>query len=288
MVRKEEIRLVATDLDGTLLRDDKTISVADYNSLVGLGKFGIVRVAATGRSLHKVYEVLSIDTPFDFIVFSTGAGIFDWKKQQLLFAEQFDGQRSYQLCSFLYKLGINFLIFKPIPHNNLFYYHRGISFCPEFENYLARHVGDFEQLNVLDYNGIAGQFLIFIPNNNSIFNDLRDRLLREFDNIKIIRATSPVDNHFIWLEIFPESVSKGHGICWLCDFMGIDRKHTVAVGNDFNDIDMLDIVENPYVLGNSPDELKEIYRSVGSSNNTNGFTDVATLFFPLKASLSDY
>jgi len=51
---------------------------------------------------------------------------------------------------------------------------------------------------------------------------------------------------------------------------------------------MLDIVENPYVLGNSPDELKEIYRSVGSSNNTNGFTDVATLFFPLKASLSDY
>jgi Cof subfamily protein (haloacid dehalogenase superfamily) len=288
MVRKEEIRLVATDLDGTLLRDDKTISVADYNSLVGLGKFGIVRVAATGRSLHKVYEVLSVDTPFDFIVFSTGAGIFDWKKQQLLFAEQFDGQRSYQLCSFLYKLGINFLIFKPIPHNNLFYYHRGISFCPEFENYLARHVGDFEQLNVLDYNGIAGQFLIFIPNNNSIFNDLRDRLLREFDNIKIIRATSPVDNHFIWLEIFPGSVSKGHGICWLCDFLGIDRKHTVAVGNDFNDIDMLDIVENPYVLGNSPDELKEIYRSVGASNNTNGFTDVATLFFPLKASLSDY
>jgi len=288
MVRKEKIRLVATDLDGTLLRDDKTISVADYNSLVGLGELEIVRVAATGRSLHKVYEVLSIDTPFDFIVFSTGAGIFDWKKQQLLFAEQFDGQRSYQLCSFLYKLGINFLIFKPIPHNNLFYYHRGISFCPEFENYLARHVGDFEQLNVLDYNGIAGQFLIFIPNNNSIFNDLRDRLLREFDNIKIIRATSPVDNHFIWLEIFPESVSKGHGICWLCDFMGIDRKHTVAVGNDFNDIDMLDIVENPYVLGNSPDELKEIYRSVGSSNNTNGFTDVATLFFPLKASLSDY
>ncbi|HPB04876.1 MAG TPA: HAD family hydrolase, partial [Prolixibacteraceae bacterium] len=239
MVRKEEIRLVATDLDGTLLRDDKTISVADYNSLVGLGKFGIVRVAATGRSLHKVYEVLSVDTPFDFIVFSTGAGIFDWKKQQLLFAEQFDGQRSFQLCSFLYQLGINFLIFKPIPHNNLFFYHRGKSFCPEFENYLVRHVGDFEQLNVLDYSDIAGQFLIFIPNNNFIFSDIRERLIQEFDNIKIIRTTSPVDNRFIWLEIFPESVSKGHGISWLCDFLGIDRKHTVAVGNDFNDIDML-------------------------------------------------
>ena len=48
---------------------------------------------------------------------------------------------------------------------------------------------------------------------------------------------------------------------------------------------MLDIVENPYVLGNSPDELKEIYRSVGSSNNTNGFTEVATLFFSFEGEL---
>lgn len=281
MVRKEEIRLVATDLDGTLLRDDKTISVADYNSLVGLGKFGIVRVAATGRSLHKVYEVLSIDTPFDFIVFSTGAGIFEWKKQQLLFAEQFDGQRSFQLCSFLYQLGINFLIFKPIPNNNLFFYHRGISFCPEFENYLVRHVGDFEQLNVLDYNDIAGQFLIFIPNNNFIFSDIRERLIREFDDIKIIRTTSPVDNRFIWLEIFPGSVSKGHAVNWLCNFISVDMKHTLAVGNDFNDIDMLDVVENPFVLGNSPEELKAVYRSVESSNNTDGFTDVVGRFFSL-------
>ena len=70
-----KVELFATDLDGTLLRDDKSISRDDWKSLHLLGEKGIVRVAATGRSMFKVKQVLPKDTPVDYIVFSSGAGI---------------------------------------------------------------------------------------------------------------------------------------------------------------------------------------------------------------------
>ena len=73
----KNIRLVATDLDGTFLKNDRTISPNNLNALHKLGSSKITRVAATGRNLNKVKEVLSADTPFDFIVYSSKTGIFD-------------------------------------------------------------------------------------------------------------------------------------------------------------------------------------------------------------------
>jgi hydroxymethylpyrimidine pyrophosphatase-like HAD family hydrolase len=50
----KNIRLVATDLDGTFLRNDRTISKRNLDALHQLGDRGILRVAATGRNLRKV------------------------------------------------------------------------------------------------------------------------------------------------------------------------------------------------------------------------------------------
>ena len=79
-----KIRLIATDLDGTLLKSDKSISEKDWKTLEYLASKQIVRVAATGRSLFKVKQVLPENAPFDFIVFSSGAGIYDWKNKNIL------------------------------------------------------------------------------------------------------------------------------------------------------------------------------------------------------------
>ncbi|HKK81274.1 MAG TPA: HAD hydrolase family protein, partial [Prolixibacteraceae bacterium] len=72
----------------------------------------------------------------------------------------------------------------------------------------------------------------------------------------------------------PENVSKGHGLKWICDRHKIEYEATLGIGNDFNDWDMFEFVEFPFLLKNGVSNLKRIYQSVEATNNDSGFTSV--------------
>lgn len=274
MQANSKIKLVATDLDGTLLRQDKSISDTDLNSLNRLKEAGIIRVAATGRSLYKVKEVLPHDLPLDFVVFSSGAGVYDWKNEDLLHREYFTQETSQEIVRHLLEGNYNFFVYQPIPNNNLFQYHQGAERCAEFENYMERHSGDFTALEGNQYKGNAGQIMAVIPNETALFEALKAEIESACEGIRVIRTTSPINDDYIWLEVFPDTVSKGHGIRWLCDYLSIDYAATLGIGNDYNDLDMFEFVAYPYVLSNGINELQERYHSVGASNDESGFSSV--------------
>ena len=54
---------------------------------------------------------------------------------------------------------------------------------------------------------------------------------------------------------------------------GIEKNETVGIGNDFNDVDLLEMTHESYVVANAPDELKQRFNVVGS-NEKNGFAEV--------------
>ncbi|MBN1924780.1 MAG: HAD family phosphatase [Prolixibacteraceae bacterium] len=274
MSTRGKIKLISTDLDGTFLNDGKAIAPQDLYCLGKLGEKQIVRVAATGRSMHKVYEVISRDVPFDYIVFSSGGGIYDWRKGDLLTFEKFNRLVFESLCRFMLTLDLNFFIYDPIPDNNRFQYHRGGGECNEFDDYLERHAGDYSVFDENKPYPDSGHVMAIIPNNEELFEKLKSGIIESCSGVKVIRTTSPVNGDFIWLEVFPDTVSKGHGLKWIGKMLNISSREMAAVGNDFNDMDMLDFVGYPFVMGNSPDELKKKYRKVAETNQQGGFSSV--------------
>ena len=76
-MNKSSIKIVFTDLDGTLLNSDQHPGRRDLEMLHRLGEQGIVRVIVTGRNLFSLSKVLGDDFPVDYVIFSTGAGILD-------------------------------------------------------------------------------------------------------------------------------------------------------------------------------------------------------------------
>lgn len=262
-----EVKMVAVDLDGTLLRDDKTISSSDLAALGALGIRNIIRVAATGRSLHKVYEVLEKNTPFDYIVFSSGSGIFDWNTGETLTHEAFTPELVGSLFQLLLTHNLNFVAFQPIPENNRFHYYAGGKPCDEFKAYLERHHNDGQPLDVNQLPVKAGQFMCIMPYDEVEFDRLRSLILEQCWPVKIIRTTSPVNSRYIWMEIFPESVSKGHGLLWLCRKYGFSASMILALGNDFNDLDMLEFSGHPWLVANSCEALKARFATLESTNN---------------------
>lgn len=278
MIDNNKIKLIASDLDGTLLKDDKSISATDWQALMRVGENGVIRVAATGRSLFKVKEVLPSNTPIDYVVFSSGGGIFDWKHNKLLHSEQFEKSIIDTLCRHLLSGVYNFFVYRPIPNNNLFYFHQGAGTCKEFSNYMQRHSGDYEPLNISQIPNAAGQIMAIISNDGDLFERLKTEFYHNCERIKVIRTTSPLDDNYTWLELFPDTVSKGHGLMWLCDHLGIDRRFTLGIGNDYNDLDMFNFVAHSFVLSNGVDELKQEYRTIANSNQESGLSAVLNTF----------
>jgi len=268
---KKKIGLVATDLDGTLLRSDKTISKEDWDMLGFLGDHGILRVVATGRNYRKVKEVIPDHAPFDYVAFSTGAGIYDCKTGELLYKKNIEASDVNAIAKVLVGKRLNFYVFKGIPENSYCWYYRGEHICQEFERYYTYH---HEYASLLQHdvelNSDASQFLIIFEHADE-FHLLKQELENHFPDIKVLRASSPLETGYVWMEIFHRSVSKGNAIRYLCDLHGIPHQSTFSIGNDYNDTELLDFTSISYLVDNAPDELKKRYLRAPSNENS-GFS----------------
>ena len=254
-----EVKMVVTDLDGTLLQSDQSISPADNETLERLGSLGVCRVAATGRNLFKVRQVLNENTPFDYVILSSGAGIMDWKSQKLLRALSITAARTGEIIHYLISEHQNFKISRELPDNHNFGWWRSYD-CPELKRYVDHHkkLGDAVEIDP-EKPFVSSQFLMFFPRDSNQFEVMKAKIQTTFPELSVIRTTSPLDASYTWMEIFPNSVSKAYGIKEICRITGIAQENTLGIGNDFNDLEMLDFTHHSYVVDNAPEELKLKY-----------------------------
>ncbi len=266
-----EIKLVATDLDGTFLRNDKSISAENLKMLQVLGEKGILRVIATGRNLRKTWDVIPPETPFDYIVFSSGAGVYDQQKKELLYHQNISKEIVQKLTDYLVERNLNFHLFKPVPENHNCWFHRGSVYCQEFENYfnyLKSYAEPIPEERPIDSE--ACQFLVVFPDILGRFMALKENIEMQFPEVKVVRTSSPLESGYIWMEIFHRSVSKGNGVKFVCDSLKISHEQTLGIGNDFNDLDLLEFTNFSYIVDNGPDELKSRFLNT-HSNEDNAF-----------------
>lgn len=268
------IKLVATDLDGTFLKNDKSISKENIDTLHSLGEKGILRVIATGRNLKKTLEVIPPEVPFDYIVFSSGAGVYDHANDKLLYHQNLSKEVVQQLADFLIENDLNFHLFKPVPENYKCWYHRGSVLCQEFESYFDFHQSHSELLpQNQKIDSEACQFLVVFPNNLERFLALKNDIETQFQDVKVVRTSSPLETGYIWMEIFHQSVSKGNGVKFVCDNLKIEHEYTLGIGNDFNDLDLLEFTNYSYIVENGPDEMKDRFLPA-KSNEESAFAQV--------------
>ncbi len=266
-----EVKMVVTDLDGTLLQSDQSISITDKETLERLGNLGVCRVAATGRNLYKVRQVLNENSPFDFVIVSSGAGIMDWKSQQLIRAVSIPASTTGEIIDFLIRENQNFKVSRELPDNHNFAWWESYE-CPE----LTRYVGHHKKFGTADKIEagkpfISSQLLMFFQRESNQFELFKEKILRTFPTLSVIRTTSPLNPDYTWMEIFPNGVSKAHGIEEICRITGIARENTMGIGNDFNDLEMLDFTHHSYVVENAPEELKIKY-PISLAHDEDGFS----------------
>ena len=263
-------KIVITDLDGTLLHPQHQISDKDLQSLKLLGENKIYRIIATGRSLYSLNKVIPADFPIDYLIFSSGSGILNWKTKEILHAQSLNTDEVVIIANFLIKMNIDFMIQKPIPNNHHFVYSQTGNQNPDF----FRRIKNYKRFaqpftSEPEKFGDACQFVVIIRKDISVYEKIKKNL----SQFKVIRTTSPLDGNSIWVEIFPQTVSKGLASEWLCQRLECDPAAIVGIGNDYNDIDLLNWTQHSFVVENAPHELKQKFE-ITDSNVNSGFTKV--------------
>jgi HAD superfamily hydrolase (TIGR01484 family) len=265
--------LFVMDLDGTLLRSDRKFAEPDLRALRQLGDLNVARVIATGRSLASFNTVVISGLPVDYIIFSTGAGVQRFQDSEIIRKVHLEPRAVSQACEILEAFRLDFMVHRTIPNNHMFAYWQSNENNADFERRIELYKQFAIPLEKSAFNfGPATQLLAIVPPRqaDAALEDVRNTMT----DYNVIQTTSPLDGKATWIEIFPSTVSKSQSAAWLAAFLEVDSNSVVAVGNDYNDLDLLEWSASSYVVENAPADIKSRFTCV-ASNNDGGVAEAA-------------
>jgi len=259
--------LFITDFDGTLLGSDGTVAQRDLDALAKLSLHGVKTAIATGRSLHSFLDSPGIDLAVDYIIFTTGAGVVSKPGYKLLYQVNLSAEMVAEALERMVNSAFDFMLHHPVPDNHHYLYRRLSKNNTDFESRIERHSEFGQALESTHMHGFgeAAQFVTVVP--PEISREALDSLRHEFPGLSVVHATSPMDYASSWIELFHPDVSKGKTAAWLATELCIDSRNTIAIGNDYNDVDLLEWATHSFVVENAPDDLKSEFETVSSNDN---------------------
>lgn len=263
-------KAIISDLDGTILPSGGTISDTTIKTLEQLGQKGIIRIIATGRTLFAARKFLPDHFPIDYLIFSSGCGILRWKDKKMLSSHQLTCRETREIADYLLNYNVNFTIQQEIPDNHYFYY---TDIYPEHPDF-RRRVEKFQEFGTLIYQSRdirteATQFILILDATQLKW---LSGIRKDLNRYSVIRSTSPFDPQAIWIEIYPPGVNKGNSCHELFQLLKISGADCAGLGNDYNDVDFLNICGKAFVVKNAPERLRQNYKSVASDRD-NGFME---------------
>lgn len=264
-----KIRLIATDLDGTLLRDDKTVSPKSIYILERMAKQGVHIVPVTGRSQAGIPEVVKTLPGVRYIITGNGACIVDMDKQKILREEMISLKNTIQLVELCEGLPVIYGCYI----GNQGYISEKHYFKLE-EYILDRYVlKDVLRLYkpVKDLKDCLKQkqeqvlkFQMFFSDSN-IQKEVMYTLKESFPMLSVYYGTLCYN-----LEINASDAEKGNALCFLCDYLGIPMEDTIAFGDSTNDISLLCASGNGVAMKNAIPEVLKVANEITLSNNEDG------------------
>ncbi|WP_157777146.1 HAD family hydrolase [Erysipelothrix larvae] len=251
-MNRKPIKMVLTDLDATLLKDDKTLSEYTLNVIQRLRDKDIKFVPATARA-HRVLQRLQLLSilPHDSLILLNGGRIM--KDEFVIFDQGLNpNQRDHVLkilCSHFPTERIS------VEMNDTMYVNHNIwEVDPYEQNYVLTDFSDLPQ-------AISPRIIIGLKSLDD-YPRLLD-CLPDFMYAHNIEGTS-------LCRVLHRSVSKAGAIQHLCEMWGFDRSEIVCFGDDLNDIEMFEYCDHAVAVENACDEVKQRSTAITKSNNADG------------------
>lgn len=249
-------RLIALDVDGTLVSNANELSAAVRKSVRALRDSGIEIVISTGRAIPGVLDTTGkLGFTEGYAVASNGAIVFAYDPIDVLQAVTFDASDAVRrvleqvpdAIVAVEEIGVGFRVNREFPPGEV----SGQFVVEDVDSLIAEPV---TRVVIRSTDHTAEEF-------TAIVNDLG------------LTGTNYFIGYSAWLDLAPAGVSKASGLDFLCRRLGIDPADVLAVGDGNNDLEMIAWAGRGVAMGHAPDTLKEVADHVTAPIEADGLVE---------------
>lgn len=258
--------MIVADIDGTLLTGDRQIPPGVGEAVRAAQAKGVRVCLATGRmwmSAEPYFRRIGADPP---AILYNGGLVFDFETQTVLREVHLDYEQARAVLEMLRGTP------EVVPH--LYVNNRVFTAAP---NPITDRYRRKDGLPVQT----VGDLVTFLPDNPMKILIIGERPDLERAAQKIRGLPIPINLVFseeTYLEILPRGSSKGMALQFVADHLGIPLDAVIAVGDNHNDLEMIQRAGLGVAMGNAPDELKAHADFVTTTNEQEGLRHVIERF----------
>jgi hypothetical protein len=248
-------KLLFFDIDGTLWDEHMEIPESTIPTLKQLQQNGHKIFLCSGRARGNIRSKKLLDIGFDGIVAACGNHIeMDGK---ILHENILTPEMTQKVIRVLKECRMPIVLEGPDCH---WIDKEGFEDDP-YVVYLFREMGKSAKY----LNGYEGEIRI-----NKMSGDILPTTDYERIKAELGDAFDCLEHEGNVVEFVPKGTSKATGIAWLCDYLGVDRDDTYAVGDSVNDLDMLNFAGHGIAMGNGTAPAKEAAEYVTTDIHDDG------------------
>lgn len=275
------IRLLALDIDGTLVNSRDELTPATLEAVLRAKAAGIEVVLATGRRYSRVsplVEPLGLRVP---LITASGSLIKDPSTHRTLFRAEFQPGSLPAVLKILETRGYDAVLYCDSYHAGFdFYCPRAQVEQPELKDFLTLNVGCERIQPDLMTNPPQGVFAGFAIGQRAEMKVLADELEQALPGQLYVHVLRSPRYLGFMCEIAPHGVSKWSGILHLAEDWGIRPEEICAVGDDVNDIPMIQGAGLGVAMGNALDEVKAAADRIAPCHDSDGLVEVVNWIMP--------
>lgn len=257
------VRLIATDVDGTLLSGKGIIPPQNINAIHAAQEKGITVAIASGRFPENVFVMMQDNGIKCPIIGVNGAEVTDGNLR-LLYEKSMSASSALSVLDVLERTGSDFFMFG---HKCIctsmegVLHHSELSYGERIRALGFTYYHGFREARAIAKEGNTHKFFVC---SNVPLPPVRQAL-------KAVTGIELTQSAFNNVEVMPVGVDKGKGVEKLAAALGIPLSQVMALGDESNDIPMLSIVGFGVAMANGSQEAKEAARYVTASNDACGF-----------------
>lgn len=263
-MNQNQVKLIAIDMDGTLLNSQKEIPEENIKAIQDAAAAGIEIVLCTGRPRSGIvphFEKLGLSEE-EYIIMNNGCSTYETTNWTLIQSESLsrsEMEELLQVCEDFPGVVLTFTGEKT-------YYVVGNE-VPELVTYDAGTVFTEAKARSLEEIFEEGQVIfqaMYMADSeplDALQNAMEDSLSQHYSTVR--------SQDYIF-EIMPQGATKASGLKYLAEKLGINPEQIMALGDAANDLEMLQFVGQSVAMGNASDDIKELCKYVTLTNDEAG------------------
>lgn len=256
-------RLMAVDLDDTLLTSGRIINARAKQSIFKAAEKGVITVLCTGRTrqgAQRFYDELGLSSLF---IVSGGAEVLDESGKALL-KRYVDPDTAKRLLAFAYDNEV----FANVYIDGKIVYRERNSFTDSYEKRYG--FPGIAMPDIMDRHIVTPKVLFLVDGDRILH--IQEKARNEFPTMSVVRS------HENFLEFCDAQVSKGSALEFAARHYGIDRNEIIAFGDNEIDIPMIEFAGLGVAVANADPLVKRSADLICASNDEGGIADIIDRF----------